>query len=99
MVSPVEEYYNIVEPFHDGYDVGSYLFDNKIRYNMRVSTKTEFDIDLNWMATTTFAQVVVYTARLSKEDILYLTLKFPGLSICKPKSPEKIADMARRLIL
>jgi len=99
MVLEVKEYYNIVEPFVEGYDVGSYLFENKISYDMRSTTKLEAEIDLAWMATITHKSFIVYTVRLSEDEVLFLKLRFSNLSISKPKSPEKIADMAKRVLL
>lgn len=99
MVCDVGEYYNIVEPFDRDDDVGSYLFQNKIRYHMRTSTKIDFEIDLAWMASAKPTTFVVYTVMLTEEEILYLKLRFPDLTVDKPKSPEKIADMAKRVLL
>lgn len=98
MVCEVKEYYNIVEDLSEEKDVGSYLFENKIKYDLRVTQDIEAEIDFNWMATINPKAVAVYTVKLTSEELLVIMLTFPSLKVTRPKIKEPIKDMARRVI-
>lgn len=98
MDTEVREYYNIVEIYTDGRDVGSFLYENKIRYDLRVTQDIEAEIDLNWMATMKPTVTTIYTAKLTGEEAMLIGLTFPTLKIYKPVIKESVAKMARRVL-
>jgi hypothetical protein len=94
----VKNYYNIVELWTDERDVGNYLFENKIRYDLRVEREIDFDIDMNWMATRKDKHFAVYTVQLTEQEALFIGLSFPNLHIHKPVIKESIDKMAKRIL-
>jgi hypothetical protein len=91
MVSDVKKYYNISTPYVDvDFDVGSYLFRNDIRYNLRAIRITESEDNLG-MTIAIPSTIMIYTALLTEEDVLMIKLTFPDLSISEPKPETKIA--------
>lgn len=98
MVLQIKTYYNIAELWTEDRDVGNYLFENKIRYDLRVTTEIDFEIDLNWMATRKDKHVVIYTAQLTEEEALFIKLSFPNLRVYKTVIKESVSDMARRVL-
>lgn len=97
MDTEVKSFYNIVEAWTDERDVGNYLFENKIRYDLRVVNEIDFEIDLNWMATRKDKHVVIYTAELTDDEAVFIALSFPNLHLHKPVLKESIAAMAKRI--
>lgn len=98
MVCQLRTYYNIAELWTDERDVGNYLFENKIRYDLRVTTEIDFEIDLSWMATRKDKHIAIYTAQLTEEEALFIKLSFPNLRVYKPVLKESIVVMARRVL-
>lgn len=97
----VKEYYNIVEKWSDdnSEDIGNYLYDNSIKYDIRVTTDIEIDVDFNWMATQKKIHFVVYTAKLTAEEALMIKLKYPTINMYKPKLKEPVSAMAKRVLM
>lgn len=92
-------YYNIIEPYTEEYrDVGSYLYNHGIRYSLRISTERDGIPDANWMVTMKPQTVVIYTARMTEEDMVVLKLIFPHIVIKKPVMKESIHVMVKRIL-
>lgn len=91
MVPQIKTYYNIAELWTEERDVGNYLFENKIRYDLRVTTEFDFEIDLNWMATRKEKHIAIYTTQLTEEEALFIKLTFPNLRVYRPIIKESIA--------
>lgn len=98
MVCQLRSYYSIAELWTDERDVGNYLFENKIKYDLRVTSEIDFDIGLNWMATRKDKFTTIYTAELTEEEALFIKLSFPNLHIYKPVIKESVAAMAKRVL-
>lgn len=98
MVCQLKSYYSIAELWTEERDVGNYLFENKIRYDLKVTTEIDFEIDLNWMATRKDKHIAIYTAQLTEEEALFIKLTFPNLHVYRPIIKESIASMAKRVL-
>jgi len=86
MVSNLKKYFNIIEPWTEERDVGSYLFDNSIKYDIKVVTARKLDIA--WIPPKP-EHICIYTTRLTGEEVLILKLTFPNLIITEPVIEEK----------
>ena len=79
--SEIKEYYYIFECWSDSTnDVGINLYKNGISYNIRVMDNNDLYGDKS--------PIIIYTAKMTGQDVLWLKLLFQDIKITKIKTPE-----------